>query len=75
MAMFNENDIRAGDTIKASGIMWDTDDGNGGTAIVALPDTLTITVPESWQPGDSICDLLSDEQGFCIDGILTLERV
>lgn len=70
-----EQDIKAGDVIKASGILWDTDDGNGGQAIVALPDPVTLTVPDGWQTGDSVADLLSDEHGFCVDGIQTLERV
>jgi hypothetical protein len=73
--MIEENEIKAGDVIKASGILWDTDDGNGGTAIVALPDEVTITIPDGWSEGDSVADLISDEHGFCIDGIRTLERV
>jgi hypothetical protein len=63
-----EDDIKGGDVIIAKGIRWDTD-GDRDTA-ASLPNEARVEIPEDWDAGsDSVADLLSDEHGFCIEGI------
>lgn len=68
-----EEDIKPGDTIRASGIDWDTDGADA--AELELPDEVTIRIPTDWEDHETVADKLSDEYGFCINGIKTLERV
>tara|TARA_B100000678_G_C18024373_1_gene428048 strand:- start:67 stop:303 length:237 start_codon:yes stop_codon:yes gene_type:complete len=63
-----ENDIRAGETVLVKDIDWDID-WDESPEDVGLSSNMIITLPDNWQPGDSIADALSDKHGFCIHSV------
>jgi len=69
----DEDTLRAGDAVRLADIDWDTSGGEGDEP--DLPETVELTLPADWEPGDSLADLLSDRHGFCINGIGTVERL
>ena len=68
-----EDDLKAGDRIRLEGIDWDTDGDD--PADLELPTETEITVPDDWEQGETIADVLSDRYGFCIHGISTIRRL
>lgn len=69
-----EDQINAGDTINAMGISWDVSGNDDDGEMPDLPENTKVEIPADWEPGDSIADLLSDQYGFCINSIESLER-
>lgn len=70
----NEEEINAGDTINAVGISWDISGDDDEGEMPELPENAEIKIPFDWEFGDSVADLLSDQYGFCINSIESLER-
>lgn len=70
-----EDTLQAGDTVRLSNIDWDTTSDDGNDANDAnLPDNVTLSLPANWATGDSLADLLSDEYGFCVNSIGSIDR-
>lgn len=70
MNNIEEEDLKPGNQVKVVGINWDTDGEDAG-----LSENITITIPNGFEEGDSIVDVLSDEYGFCIFSYSHLESL
>ena len=68
--IIEEKDLKPGNQVMAVAIDWDTDGED-----VDLPENVSITIPEGFDEGDSVADLLSDEYGYCIFSFSHLERL
>ena len=59
-----EEELRSGDRITLTDIVWDTD--GEAAQDLGLPTDLTLTLPADWDDDCNIADLLSDKYGWCV---------